>query len=113
WARLPGTRLESRTLAGLMPKVETLLGSDASEQKLDELAALGKLKDFRLLHLATHGEANEVRPELTALILSQDRLPTPAEAAALVLAGKKPPEGKLTVGRMLQKDWELDADLVV
>jgi CHAT domain-containing protein len=49
---------------------------------------------------------------LTALILSQDRLPSVAEAAALVLAGKRPPEGKLTVATVLA-DWELDADLVV
>ncbi len=111
WQRLPGTRLEARTLAALIPATE-LLGRDASEQKLDELASSGKLKDFRLLHLATHGEANEVQPEATALILSQDRLPTPTEAAILVLAGKKPPEGKLTVDTIL-KHWDLDADLVV
>jgi CHAT domain-containing protein/tetratricopeptide (TPR) repeat protein len=113
WQALPGTRLEARTLAGLIPRAEVLLGSAASEQKLDELAQQGKLKDYRLLHLATHGQVNEVRPELTALILSQERLPSPAEAAALVLKGQKPPEGKLTVGRMLQRDWQLDADLVV
>src|SRR5262249_40838277 len=57
WQPLPGTRLEARTLAGLMPAT-TLLGSEASEQKLAELAASGKLKEFRLLHLATHGQAD-------------------------------------------------------
>jgi hypothetical protein len=50
WQRLPGTRLEARTLVGLMPKAETLLGSDASEQKLDELSASRRLRSFRLLH---------------------------------------------------------------
>ncbi len=113
WASLPGTRLEARTLTALVPKTDTLLDSGASEEAMDELVRTGKLKQYRLLHLATHGQASGDQPRETALILSQDKLPTAAEAAAMVLAGKKPPEGKLTVGRMLEKDWQLDADLVV
>ena len=84
WNSLPGTRLEARTLAGLIPRTTALLGSDASEQNLVELASSGKLKDYRLLHLATHGEANSDRPEWTALLLSQDRLPTPEERAVFL-----------------------------
>jgi len=113
WPALPGTRLEARTLTGLVPKSTALLGSDASVQKLSELAAAGKLKDFRLLHLATHGEANATLPAETALILSQDKLPTRLDdEAAAVLAGRRVPDGKLTVGTIL-KEWQLDADLVV
>ena len=112
WQALPGTRLEARTLAALVPQTTTLLGSDASQQKLAELAAADKLKSFRLLHLATHGQANAIRPERTALILAQDHLPDDAEAAKLVLAGQKPVDGRLTVGTILA-DWHLDADLVV
>jgi CHAT domain-containing protein len=111
WQALPGTRLEARTLTQLLPAT-VLLGSDASEQKLTELASAGKLQEYRLLHLATHGQANAVQPRLTALILSQDHLPTLAEAAELVQKGQKPPEGRLTVETIL-KQWELDADLVV
>src|SRR5262249_31408454 len=55
---LPGTRLEVAALAALLPEGQAtlLLGSHASEQELDALAAAGKLKRFRLLHLATHGQ---------------------------------------------------------
>jgi CHAT domain-containing protein len=112
WPPLPGTRLEARVLAGLVPKSTALLGSEASEQKLAELAAANELRSYRLLHLATHGEANKVQPAESALILAQDRLPTADEAAKLVLAKQKPPTGRLTVGQILES-WQLDADLVV
>jgi CHAT domain-containing protein/Tfp pilus assembly protein PilF len=112
WLPLPGTRLEARALAALVPRTTTLLGSEASQQKLAELAAADKLKDFRLLHLATHGQASDARPDLTALILAQDHLDDPATAARAVLAGKRPVDGRLTVGTILS-DWRLDADLVV
>jgi tetratricopeptide (TPR) repeat protein len=113
WSALPGTRLEAAALRSLLPSATVLLGSDASEQRLGELAASGKLSSFRLLHLATHGEANLSRPEETALILAQDRLPVEFAAGTRdVLAGKKPLEGRLTVGTVLES-WKLDADLVV
>jgi CHAT domain-containing protein len=112
WARLPGTRLEARTLGALVPDNNTLLGSEASEQKFVELAATKQLRRYRLLHLATHGDVNPECPRETALILAQDKLPTADEAAKLVLAGKKPLTGRLTVDRILT-EWNLDADLVV
>ena len=111
WQALPGTRLEARALAALVPGTTVLLGSDASQQKLAELAAADRLKEFRLLHLATHGQANPSRPRLTALILAQDHLEEEAPARA-VLAGRRPLNGRLTVGTVLA-DWRLDADLVV
>jgi CHAT domain-containing protein len=110
WERLPGTRLEARALAALLPKTTFLLGSAASEQTLEEMAASGKLKGFALLHFATHGEASLI-PRRTALILAQDRLPQAKEQKARVLAGKKPVEGRLTVDTILQ-NWQLNADLV-
>src|SRR5262249_5009412 len=63
---LPGTRHEVRALAQLLPqdRVKVLLGSDASEQALDGLASAGKLKDYRILHFATHGRLDVVRPSL-------------------------------------------------
>jgi CHAT domain-containing protein/Tfp pilus assembly protein PilF len=111
WTTLPGTRLEALSLAALLPSTRLLLGSSASEQSLERLADSGALKDFRLLHLATHGEANPSLPRQTALILAQDQLPSAKEQEARVLAGKKPMEGRLTVATVLD-DWRLDADLV-
>jgi tetratricopeptide (TPR) repeat protein len=113
WARLPGTRLEAQALAGLVPGATVLLGSQASEQGLNGLAAKGLLKGFRLIHLATHGEANDAVPAETALILARDRLPASVDAdARAVLACKKPLDGRLTVQAVLE-DWHLDSDLVV
>jgi CHAT domain-containing protein len=109
WQALPGTRLEARAL---VPQSTVLLGSEASQQKLAELAAADKLKHFRLLHLATHGQANSDQPKLTALILAQDKIDDAATAARVVLAGKQPVVGKLTVAAILE-NWKLDADLVV
>jgi tetratricopeptide (TPR) repeat protein len=107
--RLPGTRLEVEAIAALVPGSVRLLGSAASEQRLDALRAGGRLTGYRLLHLATHGEADDQVPRRSALILAQDALPDPAEQ---VKADKHPYDGRLTVAR-IRADWALDADLVV
>jgi tetratricopeptide (TPR) repeat protein len=110
---LPGTRLEVAAVAALLPagKATLLLDSDASEQRLDELAAAGKLKDFRLLHFATHGSVDPVSAAHSALELARDRLPGPEEQAKLAAAGKKVLTGRLSVAS-IAADWQLDADLV-
>jgi CHAT domain-containing protein len=109
---LPGTRLEVGALAALLPdRAEVLLGSEASEQRLGELAASGKLKDFRLVHLATHGTIDPAQAGWSALLLARDQLPGPDEQAKLAAAGRKVPTGRLTV-ETIANDWQLDADLV-
>ncbi len=107
--RLPGTRLEVEAIAALVKGSTCLLGSEASEQRLDALLEGGKLKGYRMLHFATHGEADAQVPKRSALILAQDDLPDPAEQ---VKAGKHPYDGRLTVSR-IREHWRLDADLVV
>jgi tetratricopeptide (TPR) repeat protein len=110
---LPGTRLEVRALAATLPegRAELLLGSDASEQRLAGLAAAGKLKDYRLVHLATHGTIDPAQAGWSALLLARDQLPGPEEQAKLAAAGKRVPTGRLTV-ETIANDWQLDADLV-
>jgi CHAT domain-containing protein len=105
---LPGTRREAEAVAKLFPAADTLLGTDASEEHLDRLAADGKLKDYRYLHLATHGFANPQQPLLSFLALSQDHLPDPLQQ---VLAGKPAYTGRLTAEHIL-REWKLDAELV-
>src|SRR5262249_37670392 len=112
WQPLPGTRLEARALSALVPRATLLFGSEASQQKLAELPAADKLKTFRLLHLAGHGQAFAAGPDMSALALAQDQIDDPNAAARAVLAGKKSVEGRLTVATILA-DWKLDADLVV
>lgn len=110
---LPGTRLEVAAVAGLLPpdKTTVLLGSGASEQRLDELAAAGRLKHFRLLHLATHGTVDPVTAVRSALELARDKLPGPDEQAKRAAVGNKVYTGQLSV-EAIAKEWQLDADLV-
>jgi tetratricopeptide (TPR) repeat protein len=111
YAPLPGTRAEVEALTRLVAPSRTtrLLGSLASEQQLDRLNHAGWLKRFRLIHLATHGDIKENRPDLSALILSRDRLPDPLEQAR---RGRKVYDGRLLATTIL-REWRLDADLVV
>jgi tetratricopeptide (TPR) repeat protein len=112
-APLPGTRLEVAALAELLPegKATVLLGSKASEQELDTLRTAGKLKECRLLHLATHGTVDPTSAAFSALELARDRLPGPEEQARRAAAGQKVYTGRLSV-RTIANEWDLDADLV-
>jgi CHAT domain-containing protein len=107
---LPATRREVQQIAALFPAKSTitLLGSDASEQRLDELAESGGLKRYRVLHLATHGHADDLSAEHSFLAMASDKLP---DSTAQQLAGKKVYDGRLTVEEIGTR-WELDADLV-
>jgi CHAT domain-containing protein len=106
---LPGTRYEVHALAELLPagQAGVLLGSQASEQELDRLAAAGLLHQFRLLHFATHGVIDPVSSSRSALLVANDRLPDDLEQAR---KGLKVYTGRLTTETMAQ--WQLDADLV-
>jgi hypothetical protein len=112
-APLPGTRWEAHLLTGLVPSATMLVGSRASEQNLEQLASSGKLRQFRLLHLATHGEANEQCPLETALLLARDRLPASPDLEVVAALGRrKSLDGRVTVGSVLE-GWKLDCDLAV
>jgi hypothetical protein len=106
--RLPGSRREVDAIARLFPTPDTLLGSDASEQQLEELAKADRLRTYHYLHFATHGELNDRVALQSALILAQDRLPDPQPR---VLAGHEPYNGRLTARHILER-WQLDAELV-
>jgi tetratricopeptide (TPR) repeat protein len=111
WGQLPGTRVEVESLRHLFgSKAESmvLFDSDASEQKLDELAASGELSKYRYLHLATHGEVDNSRALRSAVILSRDSLP---DAQQQLVAGKPVYDGRLTAEEML-RSWNLHSELV-
>ncbi len=46
-------------------------GKDVDESKLKELSINGKLKQYKVLHFATHGLVVPELPELSAIVLSQ------------------------------------------
>jgi CHAT domain-containing protein len=108
--RLPGTRAEVEAIAALVGKGKaTLLGSAASEQRLDRLLKEGTLGKARAIHLATHGHIAPLNPEHSALALAADALPDAVEQQR---RGRKVYDGWLRV-RSILDGWELDADLAV
>jgi len=112
FAPLPGTRYEVESLAQLFKSddrpTQTLLGADASEPELDQLAVSGELGRFGFIHLATHGVIDEGIPARSAVILTQTGLPDPLEQ---VLNHKPVFDGRLLV-REIQHGWVLNAELV-
>lgn len=67
--RLAHTRREAEVIAALVPGDRRLvaLAGDARRSRL----AGGDLRDYRVLHLATHGMADLRTPELSGLVLSR------------------------------------------
>lgn len=108
WKELPGTRVEVTQLAKLFGEQSTtLVDSAASEQELDDLRKKGDLSQFRYLHLATHGHANDVKAFESVLILAQDSLPKDP----LPRVGEPVINGQLSASEVLEY-WDLNADLV-
>jgi tetratricopeptide (TPR) repeat protein len=109
--RLPGTRYEVEAISSLVGREKTtlLLGSAASEKKLDRLLRDRTLGKERVIHLATHGQIHPHSPEHSALVLAADALPDPVEEQR---RGRKVQDGFLRV-RTILDSWKLDADLVV
>src|SRR5262249_28741376 len=112
-ASLPGTRPEAQASAALFPKdqVTTLLGPDATESNLQQLAQSGALKTYRYLHLATHGQANPRVAFSSAVFLAAEP-ERPASSSADPAALESAPDGRITAEQIV-RTWELDADLVV
>jgi CHAT domain-containing protein len=114
WERLPGTRIEASSLQHLFGKdtpVQVLLDSDASEQRLNDLAQRGELSKYRFIHLATHGEVNDAFPLRSAVILARDHLPDEKQRTELFLSGQPIPDGRVEAEEALAR-WNLHCDLV-
>ncbi len=105
--RLPGTRREVEAVARLFPAgaVTTVMGEQACEATVQSLARSGRMKSFRYLHFATHGESNPSHAYRSALILAPD-----PERSADSLAFDS--DGTITA-EQIARTWDLDADLVV
>jgi CHAT domain-containing protein len=105
--RLPGTRREIESIARLFPSrmVTNVLGEQACESTVQDLARSGRMKTFRYLHLATHGEADPKHAYRSALILAPD---PQGSADPLELET----DGAITA-EQIARTWNLDADLVV
>ncbi len=110
---LPASRLEVEAIAGLFAAEGAeaptlLLGAEASERRLDELATSGDLGRYRHIHLATHALMDDRVAMRSALILSQE---DQEDALDRALAGMEVYDGRLTVEQIV-RTWKLNADLV-
>ena len=105
---LPGTRREVQAIAGLFSQSTVHLGSEASEQSLESLRAGGRLSEFAVIHLATHGKIDDLMPMNSRLLLSQDRLSDPASFPS---SGQPFCDGVLLAGEVMDT-WRLNAELV-
>lgn len=68
FARLPATRREGKSIASLLPESERWLALDFDVSR--DVVTGPRLKDYRILHFATHGLLDASRPELSAVALS-------------------------------------------
>jgi CHAT domain-containing protein len=68
FSRLPFSREEADTIAGLVPKNSLLKATDFQANRT--MATSGALASYRIVHFATHGLLNSEHPELSGLVLS-------------------------------------------
>lgn len=95
-ARLTGTRREAQKILAFVPPAMRKSATDFGANRA--LITSGELADYRIVHFATHGFLNTVRPELSGLILS------------LVDAQGRPQNGFVTVPDIF--NLKLSAELV-
>ena len=104
--RLPYSRTELESIEGYFDEPVVLLGSDASEQRIDELAKQGVLQAADVLHLATHAIVDSDEPEKSCLVLSQVDLPGVFES---MLAENRVYDGLMSAGEIAE--LQINADL--
>jgi CHAT domain-containing protein/tetratricopeptide (TPR) repeat protein len=95
--RLPFSRHEAQRLLSLVPWREALAALDFEASQATALSPM--LRDYRIVHFATHGYLNPERPELSGLVLS------------LVDARGEPQDGFLSLSEIY--NLRLSAELVV
>jgi CHAT domain-containing protein/predicted negative regulator of RcsB-dependent stress response len=67
-SRLPSTLREANAIMALTPPGEGMIASGFAASK--DLIASDTLRDYRIIHFATHGLLNSEQPELSGVILS-------------------------------------------
>jgi len=76
WSDLPGTRIEMESISKNITDSKIYYGDNASESSLKELSKSGRIAEYNIVHFATHGLLVTDKPELNALILSQNDIPS-------------------------------------
>ena len=71
WNPLPGTKVEAENIGKIVSGAEIHLGNEASEEYFKSINSSGKLKNYKVIHFATHGFAFAPIPGMSSVILSQ------------------------------------------
>ncbi len=98
WTNLPGTLTEVKALGNIIKGGSVFTGVDVNEAFVKKMSREGKLKQYRILHFATHGIVVPDFPELSAIVLS------------LNLPEKNGDDGYLTMAEIVNLD--LNAEFV-
>lgn len=72
WLPLPGTLAEVNKIAEIVPQTDLATGSKVNESEVKKMSADKRLRQYKVIHFATHGLVVPEIPELSALVLSQD-----------------------------------------
>jgi tetratricopeptide (TPR) repeat protein len=96
-ARLPFTRREADAILALVPSGDGMKAIDFDANK--DLVTSGKLRQYRIIHFATHSLLDEEHPELSGILLS------------LLDEQRKPREGFLQMHEVY--NLRLSAEMVV
>ena len=67
-SRLPSTLREAKAIAGVIPPDEVMFATGFAATK--ERVVNDGLRDYRIIHFATHGLLNNAAPELSGVVLS-------------------------------------------
>jgi CHAT domain-containing protein len=67
---LPGTVDEIKNIAAVVNDADSFVGTVMTENKLKSLSSTGKLVNYKVLHLATHGFVVNEIPELSGIAMS-------------------------------------------
>ena len=72
WSNLPGTGREIDRVSALFENKDIFRKTDATEKNLKNFNATGDLAEYKYLLFATHGLFVPSKPELSAIVLSQE-----------------------------------------
>lgn len=69
--RLTKSLEEIQAISSILPAATVLSGAEASERKIKGMAEAEELREFDMIHIASHASVDTDHPEQSALILSQ------------------------------------------
>jgi len=94
WESLPGSLKEVKAIKNILPSSDLIIGRDASESHVKSLSISGKLKNYNIIHFATHGVVIPGMPKLSSIVLSSSK--------------DKSEDGYLTVNEISQLETNAD-----